>query len=592
MAKIALLIGINAPEEATVPNFPMTLPMTTGDLAAMSQVLEHPEIAQVDRVMLLSEPMQEGMADAIDRLFETYKPDDLLLLYFSGYGFRDEKGNLYLISQNPQEGRSERFKASAVEAQFIQERMQMQAASCNLSSELKLSSEASLRSKIEVAKKEITDQGSQIEVNDSESSPGNTSRNASRNTSEQEYRQEVERLLYEGQLSRIAQRILQWRQRELELTDAVTQTIEADVIQTYHTYQENLKVFQDTLAEELAATGNVLNAIACEQLRRFQQVLQLREQDVAQVMAKFVPPAQTFKPQLATSSNLTSIHAAQVNAAQVQPSSSCNLSNLSIEVVTVNARGEERQRQTEQVQIFVEDLGNGITLEMVSIPGGSFRMGSPDHEKDRMSRESPQFEVMVPAFFMGRYAVTQAQYEAIANHNPSDFTGKNRPVENVSWYEAQDFCQKLSQKTGRTYRLPSESEWEYACRADTTTAFHFGATLTTDLGNYNGSFSYQTEPEGQYREQTTAVGQFLPNAFGLYDMHGNVWEWCDDIWHETYEGAPTDGSAWKEGGDRRFRPLRGGSWDFVPWYCRAATRDPFAADYRDYDVGFRVVVDL
>ena len=164
--------------------------------------------------------------------------------------------------------------------------------------------------------------------------------------------------------------------------------------------------------------------------------------------------------------------------------------------------------------------------------------------------------------------------------NPSGFSGAKRPVEKVSWDNAVDFCRKLSQKTGREYRLPSEAEWEYACRAGTTTPFHFGETITTELANYNGTDPYAYEPKGKYLERTTDVGIFPPNAFGLYDMHGNVWEWCQDDLHDNYIGAPKDGSVWEsQGGDTKV--LRGGSWFNPPQYSRSASRGIYGK--RDLD---------
>lgn len=204
------------------------------------------------------------------------------------------------------------------------------------------------------------------------------------------------------------------------------------------------------------------------------------------------------------------------------------LKSFPFETVTVDARGTIIRRQKQEAKSFVEDLGNGALLEMVQIPGGTFTMGSPVSEAGRSGSESPQRQVTVPAFFMGRYQVTQAQYQAITGNNPSNFKGVNRPVEKVSWNEAVEFCKKLSQKTGRNYRLPSEAEWEYACRAGTTTPFYFGETITTDLVNYNGSVTpYASAPKGIDRQETTEVGKFPPNAFGLYDMHGigNKLEW-------------------------------------------------------------------
>ncbi len=202
-------------------------------------------------------------------------------------------------------------------------------------------------------------------------------------------------------------------------------------------------------------------------------------------------------------------------------------------------------------------------------------------------------------FFMGKFAVTQAQYEAIMGTNPSNFKGANRPVEQVSWDEAVEFCDRLSQKTGNAYRLPSEAEWEYACRAGTTSPFYFGETITPDLVNYAGNYPYGNALKGAYREQTTDVGSFPANAFGLYDMHCNVWEWCADPWHDSYDRAPTDGRVWEldsvgaaspaEIRENNLRLLRGGSWYYYAWNCRSANRNKYERDNRNYNFGFRVV---
>ena len=242
-------------------------------------------------------------------------------------------------------------------------------------------------------------------------------------------------------------------------------------------------------------------------------------------------------------------------------------------------------------KIFVEDLCNGVILEMAAIPGGTFMMGSPENEVERFSDERPQHHVTVPSFLMGKYPVTQAQYQAIMGTNPSLFKGSNRPVERVSWYDAVAFCEKLSQITGKTYRLPSEAEWEYACRGGTTTPFYCGETISTDLANYDGNYTYGQGQKGEYREKTTKVGIFPANPFGLYDMHGNVWEWCQDSWHSNYEGAPTDGNArLNNEEDNNGKLLRGGSWGSNPGYCRSAYRNYFnLAYYYGSNIGFRVV---
>jgi formylglycine-generating enzyme required for sulfatase activity len=172
----------------------------------------------------------------------------------------------------------------------------------------------------------------------------------------------------------------------------------------------------------------------------------------------------------------------------------------------------------------------------------------------------------------------------------------DRPVEGVTWFEAVEFCERVSKLTGRKYRLPSEAEWEYACRAGTTTPFYFGETITPELVNYNANYTYGDGPKGEYRRQTTPVGQFPANAFGLYDMHGNVWEWCADDSHDNYVGAPTDGSAWvdskKDNSTKSNTRLRGGSWAFDPNFCRSAIRNNYVRrDDHSGSTGFRVVCD-
>ncbi|ABG49918.1 serine/threonine protein kinase [Trichodesmium erythraeum IMS101] len=258
--------------------------------------------------------------------------------------------------------------------------------------------------------------------------------------------------------------------------------------------------------------------------------------------------------------------------------------------VKVNRRGEIISRAPGEAEVITENIGNGVSLEMVKIPGGRFLMGSPETEAERKNDEGPQHYVDVPEFLMGKYAVTQAQWEAVMGNNPARFKGANRPVEKVSWNDATEFCRKLSRITGKQYSLPSESQWEYACRARTTTPFYFGETITSELVNYNGNYTYADAPKGKYRKETTDVGIFPPNAFGLYDMHGNVYEWCQDVGHENYNGAPTDGSAWETGGDSSSRVCRGGSWDYFPRRCRSADRDSYLSGEADnYSVGFRLV---
>ena len=297
-----------------------------------------------------------------------------------------------------------------------------------------------------------------------------------------------------------------------------------------------------------------------------------------------------------------------------------------IEVVTVNRSGEIIQRQQSLAKYFtenlakiiqrqlyrkqrlakysLEDLGNYKTLEMAYIPGGTFIMGSPQTEKLSNNKERPQHQVTIKPFFMGKYPVIQAQWRAVAqlpkinlDLNPDSryFEGKNRPVFNVTWHEAVEFCSRLSKATGKKYGLPSEAEWEYACRAGTTTPFHYGETITGELANFRADNTYLNESKGEWREQTIPVGQFPPNAFALYDMHGNVWEWCQDPWNRNYNKAPTDGSPRVNYNytESRERVLRGGSWTLNPEYLRSAKRFKLL-DYGSYGhyVGFRVACNV
>jgi eukaryotic-like serine/threonine-protein kinase len=223
---------------------------------------------------------------------------------------------------------------------------------------------------------------------------------------------------------------------------------------------------------------------------------------------------------------------ALLTSQQSTPTPVPNLKAFTFETVQVDNQGEIYNSSVRSAQYLTENLGRGITLDMIFIPGGTFMMGS-----DESSEEQPIHSVTVPSFYMGKYPITQAQYQALMGQNPSFFRGADRPIEPLSWRDAAEFCSKLSQKTNKKYTLPSESQWEYACRAGTTSPFYFGDTITPDLVNYDGNHPYGNAPQGQYRAGTNPVGSFPPNPFGLYDMHGNVWEWCLDECYPNYIGA-------------------------------------------------------
>ena len=258
------------------------------------------------------------------------------------------------------------------------------------------------------------------------------------------------------------------------------------------------------------------------------------------------------------------------------------------------------ERRPLQVEGYREDLSEGVALTMVKIPAGSFLMGSPEDEPERLECEGPQHDVTLGSFFMAQTPITQAQWRAVAGWqkverdlkpDPSIFKGANLPVEQVSWFDALEFCRRLSQRTGQRYGLSSEAQWEYACRAGSTTPFHFGATLTPELANYDGIHVYGNGPKGTYREQTIEVASFPANGWGLHDMHGNVSEWCEDHWDDSYIFAPCDNQPWLIPAAAADEPrlLRGGSWGYFPGDCRSASRCLGQPVDAYSDVGFRVV---
>jgi formylglycine-generating enzyme required for sulfatase activity len=235
--------------------------------------------------------------------------------------------------------------------------------------------------------------------------------------------------------------------------------------------------------------------------------------------------------------------------------------------------------------------------QLVWIKPGTFTMGSPSTEKERYSCEGPQTQVTLSqGFWMSKYETTQEEYLAVMGSNPADFTGNmKRPEEQVSWDDATNYCAKLTDRertsgrlpSGYAYRLPTEAEWEYACRAGTTTATAYGDSLSSTQANFNGSSPYNGNAEGPYLGKTIMVGSYAPNAWGLYDMHGNVWEWCLD-WAGTYPGgSETDPRGTTTGS---IRVLRGGCWYDYGWYCRSAFRFGRKPDIRNGYVGFRPVL--
>jgi len=283
------------------------------------------------------------------------------------------------------------------------------------------------------------------------------------------------------------------------------------------------------------------------------------------------------------------------------------------EIITLNEEGEIAERCKGENHGYLETTA-GLNIEMVLIPAGEFMFGFLDNEDVTTHPDRPRYRVTVPEFWMSRTTITQGQWQIIAemrqmaqalNPNPSYFAGKNNPVERVSWQDCIEFCLRLSRASLKPYRLPSEAQWEYACRAGTTTPFHFGPTLSSEVANYQGNRTYGQGKKGEYLQQTNPGGHLnSPNAWGLHDMHGNVSEWCLDDWHN--EGTPMDGTAWinnqkysKSNEDWLFnlfkinpasKVRRGGSWRDYPITCRSGVRQQINPTTISEAVGFRVVV--
>jgi len=399
-----------------------------------------------------------------------------------------------------------------------------------------------------------------------------------------------------GKLSPVALQLLETERKKLSLSPAEAKEMYEFALSQAQEYERKLNEYED-LFFKVVKVQFPFNQETEAELQEYRDSLGLKPEDVVNIEERVLAQRQVEYER----------QPKKPNPPPPQPEKFLGIPVTTFEFETAKlilksgvfgfGKGSEIQRSRKKSRLFIEGLGNGVNLEMVAIPGGTFIMGSPENEEGYDSSQSPQHQVTVPPFFMGKYPVTQKQWQAVAalekvkidlESDLSYFKGDNLPVERVSWGHAQEFCARLSKKTNKAYRLPSEAEWEYACRAGTTTPFYFGETISTDLANYNGDYTYGNGVKGEYRKKTTEVGIFPANPFGLYDMCGNVWEWCEDGWHENYINAPMDGSVWTSLSNKT-RPLRGGSWITNPELCRSAFRNSYVAGFVNVKHGFRVV---
>ena len=457
-----------------------------------------------------------------------------------------------------------------------------------------------------------------------------------------------------GVINKAGRMILQKMRADLpeyeQISDEQAEQIEAEVLGPWREYAKKMAEFEALVAELVIEGQGLLSALDWQDLRDLQAHVRLAEPDVEEILRRHgIDPATILLSDEEVDRQLAEVAAqakdkadaerlvreqeqaerqareekeAQAHAKakaeaerlakeQAQKRKEPELQPLSVStaVVVQEARQGLRgllgpkwriDKRPLQVQGYRQRLADGVELTMVQIPAGSFLMGSPAEELGRCGDEGPQHQVQLQGFFMAQTPITQAQWQVVAgwqklqrdlNSDPSHFKGPNRPVEQVNSEDAIEFCNRLSQRTGRHYSLPSEAQWEYACRAGTTTPFHCGETISPELANYAGSCAYGDGAKGLYRKETTEVAVFPANLWGLHDMHGNVWEWCLDQWHDNYDGAPKDGNAWldlnvNKGSERL---LRGGSWSLRPWYCRSASRNHRQPGSVFYSVGLRVV---
>ncbi|PZO48234.1 MAG: sulfatase-modifying factor protein [Phormidesmis priestleyi] len=670
MGKFALLIGISEYAEG-LP----ALPAATQDILAIQRVLDDPSLGNFDEVQVLPNPTRDQMATTIEVWLAARQSEDLVVLFFSGHGVKDDRRDLYFASGNTRKIDNKLMRSTALAARELQgflrdsrPRQQIVILDCCFSGafgeliarddgEIELEAQLAAEGRVVMTSTSAVDYAFEDKTSElsvytrylvegiekgtadldgdgfitvdelhkfasrkvRETAPamvpdmimlqgqGHDIRltKAPQDRPELRYRKEVEKRSRNGSINIIGRRLLQSLQRDCRLSDEAAAAIEAEVLKPFRDYQHKLNEYREVLADCLQG-GAALDRYHLIDLKDYQKELGLKDSDVRPIQQDLVGRALVLEsvtaPTLATSS-----------AASVQ-----QYLTFSFETVRVNEEGKVIETIPGTANVFTEDLGNGITLGMVRIPGGKFLMGAAKGEDGASDDkyllttefwigaakgeagaskdEYPQHKVTVPEFWMGRHAVTQAQWQAVAAlskverdlvGDPAHFEGAQRPVEQVSWDEAMEFCQRLSKKSQWAYRLPSEAQWEYACRAGTTTPFYFGPTMTTDLANYDGKSTYGKAAKGNYRKQTTDVGSFKPNSFGLYDVHGNVWEWCLDGWHDSYKRAPTNGSGWKSSDERKV--LRGGSWDNQPTSCRAANRNWSTCVVRNYGIGFRVI---
>ncbi|AFY37381.1 Sulphatase-modifying factor protein [[Leptolyngbya] sp. PCC 7376] len=651
MGKFALLVGVSEYKHLEEKQ---QLPNAARDLEAMRNVLEPAELGGFE-VACLNNPDKSTLEIAIYNLFTNRQKEDVVLFYFSGHGMRDKQFNLYFgLSATQQDQKAVVIPPTATDARYLHQQIgnsrserQVIILDCCFSGAFAKGLIAKgEQAKLDIKPDELGGKGRAILTSststqysfaheDSElsiythylvegirtgaadldsdgmisadelyryteekihqESPAMSPKfypvqggyritvsNAPQGNALVQYRKAVLEMVREdhedidfiaGEFDVINRATLDEYQLSWGVEETEAAAIETEVMKPYRLRQEKLKKFEVIVTKATQKKAD-LRERDVKKLRRFQESLGLRDEDVAQWI-----PAE-------------------------------------IKQVTQAATSKAPKRETEErPKSFTEELGNGVKLDMVLIPKGRFMMGMSDDEIEKLvkkykwdgfRREAPQHRVdITQAFYMGKYQVTQGQWQAVMGDNPSEFqNGDDYPVEQVSWDDCHEFLEKLNPQTGKSFRLPSEAEWEYACRAGTTTQYYFGddaeqlgkyAWFADNSGdkNIDSSEIWRTD-SGNYGKRilgnncrTHPVGQKKPNQFELFDMHGNVWEWCEDDFEDNYK-TPRTQKSFVGSGDQKV--LRGGAWAFDPERCRSAIRDFNSRGVRPDVIGFRVVV--
>jgi formylglycine-generating enzyme required for sulfatase activity/uncharacterized caspase-like protein len=427
------------------------------------------------------------------------------------------------------------------------------------------------------------------------------------------YEREVQKRAEEGNggFSIFGRQILLGKQQEWGISPEEAEIIQSRVLQPYREYQGKLVEYERLLVEAVQIEYPFSDRTQVD-LQQYQQYLKLRSEDIAEIHERVLPKA--ADPSLSRNKSRLSfdrrnflkfftlggsgfILAFWIPSVLKQPS----LSTFEFASVKLAEWGNISGRPKGECQIYREDLGNKINLTMVKIPKGKFFMGSDKTEEGHNLNEEPRHEVIVPGFYMGQTLVTDSQWNQIMG-DIIFILNDSSPKQGVSWWHVQTFIQKLSKQTQRKYRLPTEAEWEYSCRAGTSSPFYYGSTIDSDIANYSAhdykgqnlilySGKYGNGKVGEYRGKVTDVSKFPPNPFGLYDMCGNLLEWCQDPWSNDYKNAPMDGSSHSYLFDLGERVLRGGSYAHAPTFCRSATRFHMSYDANNAYIGFRVVCE-